>query len=175
MKNVKPAVMWVGGWFDAEDLSGPLKLFNSLEKNGAIAPGHAGHGTLAAWRMGARQGRHAGQSQVHGADLGVFPGKHRAGLFRRQPEGQRQRSQSVGRRRRPESLFVRDRTQRVASLRFVAAQERDSPHSVSRRRGKIVDDGSRRPPASTSISSDPNKPVPSVGEIAPEWECRSIT
>ncbi len=27
MKNVTPAVMWVGGWFDAEDLCGPLKLF----------------------------------------------------------------------------------------------------------------------------------------------------
>jgi uncharacterized protein len=38
MKNVKPAVMFVGGWFDAEDLSGPLKLFNELEKNGPSAP-----------------------------------------------------------------------------------------------------------------------------------------
>src|SRR5581483_1593310 len=38
MKNVKPAVLFVGGWFDAEDLSGPLKLFQSLEKNGPSAP-----------------------------------------------------------------------------------------------------------------------------------------
>ena len=38
MKNVKPAVLFVGGWFDAEDLAGPLKLFNALEKNGPIAP-----------------------------------------------------------------------------------------------------------------------------------------
>jgi hypothetical protein len=34
MKNVKPAVLWVGGWFDAEDLSGPLKLFYATERNG---------------------------------------------------------------------------------------------------------------------------------------------
>jgi len=38
MKNVTPAVMFVGGWFDAEDLAGPLKLFHSLEKNGPSAP-----------------------------------------------------------------------------------------------------------------------------------------
>lgn len=38
MKNIKPAVLFVGGWFDAEDLSGPLKLFRALEKNGPSAP-----------------------------------------------------------------------------------------------------------------------------------------
>ncbi|MBV9081632.1 MAG: CocE/NonD family hydrolase [Acidobacteriaceae bacterium] len=38
MKNVTPAVLFVGGWFDAEDLSGPLKLFRAIEKNGPKAP-----------------------------------------------------------------------------------------------------------------------------------------
>jgi putative CocE/NonD family hydrolase len=33
MKNVKCAVMTVGGWFDAEDLTGPIKTFNAIEKN----------------------------------------------------------------------------------------------------------------------------------------------
>ncbi|OFY72180.1 MAG: X-Pro dipeptidyl-peptidase [Bacteroidetes bacterium RIFCSPLOWO2_12_FULL_37_12] len=32
-KNVKPAVMTVGGWFDAEDLYGPLKIYSAIEKN----------------------------------------------------------------------------------------------------------------------------------------------
>jgi putative CocE/NonD family hydrolase len=38
MKNVTPATLFVGGWFDAEDLSGPLKLFRAIEKNGERAP-----------------------------------------------------------------------------------------------------------------------------------------
>jgi uncharacterized protein len=38
MKNVTPAVLWVGGWFDAEDLAGPLKLFYANEKAGPSAP-----------------------------------------------------------------------------------------------------------------------------------------
>jgi putative CocE/NonD family hydrolase len=38
MKNIKPAVLFVGGWFDAEDLAGPLNLFYALEKNGPLGP-----------------------------------------------------------------------------------------------------------------------------------------
>jgi putative CocE/NonD family hydrolase len=35
MKNIKCAVMVVGGWFDAEDLSGPFKTFHAIDKNNA--------------------------------------------------------------------------------------------------------------------------------------------
>lgn len=33
LKGIKPAVMTVGGWFDAEDLQGPLRTFAFMEKN----------------------------------------------------------------------------------------------------------------------------------------------
>lgn len=33
LKNIKPAVMVVGGWFDAEDLYGPLQTYATIEKN----------------------------------------------------------------------------------------------------------------------------------------------
>ncbi len=33
LKNIKPAVMTVGGWFDAEDLYGPLKTYEAIEKS----------------------------------------------------------------------------------------------------------------------------------------------
>jgi putative CocE/NonD family hydrolase len=32
LKNVRPAVMTVGGWFDAEDLLGPLTVYESIER-----------------------------------------------------------------------------------------------------------------------------------------------
>lgn len=35
LKNVKPAVLSVGGWFDAEDLYGPLKTFEAINKKNA--------------------------------------------------------------------------------------------------------------------------------------------
>jgi putative CocE/NonD family hydrolase len=33
LKNIKPAVMTVGGWFDAEDLFGALKTYETIEKS----------------------------------------------------------------------------------------------------------------------------------------------
>ena len=33
MKNITPAVLTVGGWFDAEDLYGPLTIYQAIEKN----------------------------------------------------------------------------------------------------------------------------------------------
>jgi putative CocE/NonD family hydrolase len=38
MKNVKCAVLVVGGWYDAEDLSGPYKTFYSISKNNPETP-----------------------------------------------------------------------------------------------------------------------------------------
>ena len=52
LKNVKPAILTVGGWFDAEDLYGPLTIYKTLEKNnpGAfniLTMGPFGHGRWA--------------------------------------------------------------------------------------------------------------------------------
>lgn len=33
LKNIKPAVMTVGGWFDQEDMLGPLRTYKEIEKN----------------------------------------------------------------------------------------------------------------------------------------------
>jgi putative CocE/NonD family hydrolase len=33
MKNIKAAVLTVGGWFDAEDLQGPLAIYRAVKKN----------------------------------------------------------------------------------------------------------------------------------------------
>ncbi len=33
LKNIKPAVLIVGGWYDAEDLYGPLNIYKTIEKN----------------------------------------------------------------------------------------------------------------------------------------------
>lgn len=38
LKNIKPAIMIVGGWFDQEDLYGPLKTYAAIEKNKPLAP-----------------------------------------------------------------------------------------------------------------------------------------
>ncbi|GAB2566389.1 CocE/NonD family hydrolase [Spirosoma areae] len=49
LKAIRPAVMTVGGWFDAEDLYGPLNIYKTIEKNSpgaynTLVMGPFGHG-----------------------------------------------------------------------------------------------------------------------------------
>ncbi len=52
LKAIKPAVMTVGGWFDAEDLYGPLNIYKTIEKTSpgtynTLVMGPFGHGRWA--------------------------------------------------------------------------------------------------------------------------------
>jgi len=54
LKNIKPAVMTVGGWFDQEDPYGPLKTFCGIEKNKPKSPNYLvmGPWTHGSWTRG---------------------------------------------------------------------------------------------------------------------------
>lgn len=47
--NVPPAVMTVGGWYDAEDLVGPLNIFHAIEEND---PATSNHLVMGPWSHG---------------------------------------------------------------------------------------------------------------------------
>lgn len=49
MKNIKHAVLVVGGWFDAEDLQGPLSLYRAIDN---YNPGHKAHLVMGPWYHG---------------------------------------------------------------------------------------------------------------------------
>ncbi len=53
LKNIKAAVMVVGGWYDTEDLYGPLKTFASIER---LNPGIHSHLVMGPWSHGAWRG-----------------------------------------------------------------------------------------------------------------------
>ena len=60
LKNIKPAVMTVGGWFDAEDLYGPLNVYKSVEAN---SPGAYNMLVMGPWA-------HGGWHRGDGSQLG---------------------------------------------------------------------------------------------------------
>ncbi|MEL1245787.1 CocE/NonD family hydrolase [Flavobacterium sp. DGU11] len=67
LKNITPAVMTVGGWFDAEDLSGPLNIYKAIEKStptakNTIVMGPWSHG---AW---AREGGKSTHNHIYFGD-----------------------------------------------------------------------------------------------------------
>jgi putative CocE/NonD family hydrolase len=61
LKNIKPAVLTVGGWFDAENLFGALETFKKVEAN---SPPSANHLVMGPWS-------HGGWSRGDGAALGT--------------------------------------------------------------------------------------------------------
>ena len=73
--NVPPAVMTVGGWFDAEDLYGPLKIYRAVERNN---PGVFNILVMGPWP-------HGGWNRIDGDKLGSvhFGDKHSV-FFREQ-------------------------------------------------------------------------------------------
>jgi len=74
LANVKPAVLTVGGWFDAEDLSGPLKVFRSIAKN---SPGTNNTIVMGPWF-------HGGWARSDGDSLGSVPFNAKTSLFFRE-------------------------------------------------------------------------------------------
>jgi uncharacterized protein len=72
LKAVRPAVMTVGGWFDAEDLYGPLNVYKTIEHNNpgtynTLVMGPFGHGR---W---ARETGHTLHSNIYfGDSLATF-------------------------------------------------------------------------------------------------------
>jgi putative CocE/NonD family hydrolase len=166
MKNVKPAVMWVGGWFDAEDLAGPIKLFNALEKNGAVAPN-----TLV---MGPWQ--HGGWSRMAGDTLGNLNFASNTGEFFRENielaffvqnlKGKGNGLKADAGSNVPKAYLFEtgcNEWQRFDTWPPKKASARSLYFDAA---GKL----SFSAPSATGADeylSDPNKPVPSTGEIAP--------
>lgn len=50
LKNITPAVLTVGGWFDAEDVQGPQKVYRMIQENHPPAAGN--HIVLGPWTHG---------------------------------------------------------------------------------------------------------------------------
>jgi putative CocE/NonD family hydrolase len=61
-KNVKPAVLIVGGWFDSEDLYGPLNIYKSIEEKNSKNQTHL---VMGPWY-------HGGWSRSDGSSFGDF-------------------------------------------------------------------------------------------------------
>jgi putative CocE/NonD family hydrolase len=82
LKNVAPAVLVVGGWFDAEDLYGPLQIYRSVESenpqvHNSIVMGPWQHG---GWSRGA--GNHLGNIDFGSKTAEYFQQQIEAAFFR---------------------------------------------------------------------------------------------
>lgn len=170
LRNINCASLVVGGWFDTEDLYGPLQIYQSIEKNN---PQIENSLVMGPWYHGGWNGsdgdhlgdarfdwatadwyrtnvefpffeRHLKQVDVHGlAEATVFEtGANRWRRFAAWPPPQRS----------AETLYFLEDGQ----LRFAEAPS-----------ASVADE--RRNTGSDSFLSDPNRPVPYTTEISSRW------
>ena len=166
MKNVKAAVLWVGGWFDAEDLAGPLKLFRATEANGASA---ANTLIMGPWR-------HGGWSRGDGDKLGNLSFNSKTGEFYREQielpffvynlKGKGDGLKQAGAGAAPKAwLFETGRNEWRAFDAWPPKNAARHGFYLASGRKLLVAEDSHDSSQFDEYVSDPNKPVPLLGYI----------
>ena len=155
LKNIKPAVMTVGGWFDAEDLFGALETYKHVE---AQQPGAepAGDGALVPRRLvPRRRATRLGDVSFNAKTADFYREKIELPFFEFYLKGKGPSSIPRPGSSRP--------ARTMAAIRRLAAQ--GGPAEVAlparRRQARLRPAGRRRPEAGyDEYVSDPAKPVP---------------
>jgi putative CocE/NonD family hydrolase len=153
--KVKPAVMLVGGWFDAEDLTGPLAIYKTINKTdpnayNTIVMGPFGHGR---W---SRETGHTMHSNVYfGDSIATFYQKNiEAKFFNHFLKGNGDKNSGL-----PNAYMYN-----TGKKEWATFDKWPAPNAVHQKMylgadGKLAD---AQPSAAGSVSfvSDPLKPVP---------------
>ena len=153
--KVKPAVMLVGGWFDAEDLTGPLAIYKTINKTdpnayNTIVMGPFGHGR---W---SRETGHTMHSNVYfGDSIATFYQKNiEAKFFNHFLKGNGDKNSGL-----PNAYMYN-----TGKKEWATFDKWPAPNAVHQKMylgadGKLAD---AQPAAAGSVSfvSDPLKPVP---------------
>jgi putative CocE/NonD family hydrolase len=160
LKKVGPAVLAVGGWFDAEDLAGPLNVFRTIEKNAAQPDNHI---VMGPWS-------HGGYSRGDGDRLGNLYFVEKTGAFYRESiefPFFMSRLKGAGDAPLPKAYVFETGSNRWRK------EDVWPPHDATPVSFYLSASGKLSPGADANAAksfdeylSDPNKPVPYIGSIA---------
>ena len=156
MKNVKCAVLVVGGWYDAEDLSGPYRTFNAINKFNPDTPTTLVEGPWVHGGWARSDGSHLGDVQFNAKTAEYFRANIQFPFFEHYLKGKGAAQpkavvfetgtnvwRTLGRRGRPKPAAAK-------TLYFHAG-------------GKLSFDPPAEAKGVDEYVSDPNHPVPFVG------------
>ena len=155
MKNVKCAVLVVGGWYDAEDLSGPYKTFYSIGKLNPETPttlveGPWVHG---GWSRG--EGNHLGDVQFNSKTSEYFRSNIQFPFFEHYLKGKGAAS--------PKAIVFETGTNVWRNLDTWPPKAASPKTLYFHANGKLSFDAPSEASSSDSYVSDPAHPVPFVG------------
>jgi uncharacterized protein len=158
MKNVTPAVLFVGGWFDAEDLAGPLKLFRALEQDGPKSPATL---VMGPWRHGGwSRGTDESLGNLHFASNtgDYFREKIELPFFVKHLKGK-------GEITFPKAWLFETGTNQWQRFDSWPPKQAVAKTLYLQPNGKLAFDAGPQSPAYEEYVSDPAHPVPVIGDI----------
>ena len=162
LKNITANVLTVGGWYDTEDLYGPLKTYRSIEQHN---PGIQNTLVMGPWSHGGWRG--------DGRELGDTSfGFKTAELFRKQVELPffNKHLKGKGKPDIPEALVFETGANRWRRFDSWPPEQRTKKQLHMRANGKLSFDApAAEGDASDAYISDPAKPVPYTAEISRGW------
>lgn len=157
LKNVKHAVMTVGGWFDAEDLSGPLNIYKTIEKTSPKAKNTLVMGPFSHGGWGRETGKHFHNQIYFGDSIATFYQKNlETKFFNHYLKGDTKKDAGL-----PEAMlydtgkqewreFTTYPPKEAKKVNFYLAKEKLAPAAAE---------------GFTEYYSDPNNPVPSSADL----------
>jgi uncharacterized protein len=158
MKNVTPAVLFVGGWFDAEDLAGPTKLFRTLEQNSPQSPDTL---VMGPWR-------HGGWARGTGESLGNLHFSSNTGDFFREKIELPffvKHLKGKGETTYPKAWLFETGTNQWQKFESWPPKQSVAKTLYLQPNGKLAFEAGSQAPAFDEYVSDPAHPVPVIGDI----------
>jgi putative CocE/NonD family hydrolase len=161
LKHVAPAVMTVGGWFDAEDLYGAINTYQTVEKQN---PGVFNVLVMGPWR-------HGGWSRTGGGDrLGnVAFGAKTSDFYQKEIEFPffQHFLNDKGPQKLPEASVFETGANHWRKFEVWPPAQREKKHLYARAGGKLAFEApADEELASDNFVSDPAKPVPFTEAVA---------
>ncbi len=157
LKDVDHAVMTVGGWYDAEDLYGPLNIYKNLEKN---CPKAHNMLVMGPWMHGG-WARERGQQTVNH----IYFGDSISSYYQTQIELPFFQHYLKGQTHSFPEAHVFDTGVKVWKQFDQWPPQAETTQFTFGENGKLLINSTAQPDLTFSYYSDPNKPVPYRSEI----------
>jgi putative CocE/NonD family hydrolase len=178
LKNINAAVLTVGGWYDTEDLYGPLKTYSAIESQNPNANNYLVMGPWSHGQWASDEGKKLGQADFGFATSNWYNQNILIPFFEsklRNDPSQQGAKKSLSNFSPPEATVFETGANRWR-------QFDEWPPAKTKKQSWFMDDAGRmanKKPltedASDSFVSDPNKPVPYTTEITTNWAKEYVT
>ena len=161
LKGINHAVMTVGGWFDAEDLAGPLNIYKTIEKNNPKAKNTIVMGPFSHGGWSRESGKHYHNDIYFGDSIATYYQKNiEYKFFKHYLKGKSKDDAEL-----PEAFMFDTGKKEWASFSNWPPKESSKLNFYFNSNGKLETEKSAKN-YYAEYYSDPNKPVPSSTNYA---------